>query len=88
MAGWSSGKEQLEENYNHIDNTLNNLKKPSEERAETAVDTDNKQEKAFDQADSDSGRKTDKRSRRNVQANVLLLKSVLKRKKNRSPRSR
>lgn len=81
MAGWSSGKEQLEENYNHIDNTLNNLKKPSEERAETAVDTDNKQEKAFDQADSDSGRKTDEEKQKKRASKRPSLKKRLEEKK-------
>lgn len=52
-------EEQLEENYNHIDNMLNNLKKPSEERVEEAQDLDTKQDEALEQADSDSGRKTD-----------------------------
>ena len=52
-------EEQLEENYNHIDNYLNNLKKPSEERIENSRETEEKQEEALNQADSDSGRKTD-----------------------------
>ena len=52
-------EEQFEENYNHIDNYLNNLKKPSEERIENSRETDEKQEEALNQADSDSGRKTD-----------------------------
>ena len=52
-------EEQLEENYNHIDNYLNNLKKPSEERNENSRETEEKQEEALNQADSDSGRRTD-----------------------------
>ena len=52
-------EEQFEENYNHIDNYLNNLKKPSEERIENSRETEEKQEEALNQADSDSGRKTD-----------------------------
>ena len=52
-------EEQLEENYNHIDNYLNNLKKPSEERIENSRETEDKQDEALNNADSDSGRKTD-----------------------------
>ena len=74
-------EEQLEENYNHIDNTLNNLKKPSEERAETAVDTDNKQEEALDQADSDSGRKTDEEKQKKRASKRPSLKKRLEEKK-------
>ena len=57
-------EELLEENYNNIDNTLNNLKRPSEEKAENAIDTDEKQEEALDQADSDSGRRINEDSHR------------------------
>ena len=35
------------------------MKKPSEERIENSRETDEKQEEALNQADSDSGRKTD-----------------------------
>lgn len=81
-------EEQLEENYNHIDNTLNNLKKPSEERAEIAIDTDDKQEEALNQADSDSGRKTDEEKQKKRANKRPSLKKRLEEKKNRSPRSR
>ena len=74
-------EEQLEENYNHIDNTLNNLKKPSEERAETAVDTDDKQEEALNQADSDSGRKTDEEKQKKRASKRPSLKKRLEEKK-------
>ena len=47
----------MEENYNHIDNILNNLKKTSEEKAENTVETDDKQEEVLDKADSESGRR-------------------------------
>ena len=52
-------EEQLEENYNHIDNYLNNLKKPSEERIESNRETEDKQDEALNNANSGSGRKTD-----------------------------
>ena len=52
-------EEQVEENYNHIDDRFNNLKKPSEERKEEAESIDSKQEKALEQADSHSGRTAD-----------------------------
>ena len=74
-------EEQLEENYNHIDNTLNNLKKPSEERAETAIDTDDKQEEALNQADSDSGRKTDEEKQKKRASKRPSLKKRLEEKK-------
>ena len=74
-------EEQLEENYNHIDNTLNNLKKPSEERAEVAVDTDDKQEEALNQADSDSGRKTDEEKQKKRASKRPSLKKRLEEKK-------
>ena len=74
-------EEQLEENYNHIDNTLNNLKKPSEERAETVIDTDDKQEEALNQADSDSGRKTDEEKQKKRASKRPSLKKRLEEKK-------
>lgn len=74
-------EEQLEENYNHIDNTLNNLKKPSEERAEAAIDTDDKQEEALNQADSDSGRKTDQEKQMRKASKKPSLKKRLEEKK-------
>lgn len=74
-------EEQLEENYNHIDNTLNNLKKPSEERVETNQETDNKQEEALDQAESDSGRKTDLEKQAKKASKRPSLKKRLEEKK-------
>lgn len=74
-------EELVEENYNHIDNTLNNLKKPSEERAEAAIDTDDKQEEALNQADSDSGRKTDQEKQMKKASKRPSLKKRLEEKK-------